>query len=52
MDGLMRCCVVSRAGVVAVVVRFLRVPALAGITALCGGDFPSVVFTAAMHALL
>lgn len=49
---MMRCSVVSRGWVIAVVVRILGVPVLAGEAALGGGDFPSVVLTAAVHALL
>lgn len=44
--------VVLRAGVVAMVVRFLGVPALAGEAAFCSEDFPSVVLTTALYTLL
>ncbi len=44
--------VVLRAGVVAMVVRFLGVPALAGESVFCGGDFPSVVLTTAVYTLI
>lgn len=43
---------VLRAGVVAVVVRLLRVPALAGEAVFSDGDFSSVVLTAALDTLL
>ncbi len=48
----MCCIVVLRAGVVAMVVRFLGVPALAGEAIFCSEDFPSVVLTTAVYALL
>lgn len=46
------CSVVLRAGVVAMAVRFLGVPALAGEAAFCSGDLPSVVLSTAVDALL
>lgn len=49
MEG---CVVVLRAGVVAVVVRFLGVPALAGEAVFSGGDFSSVVLATAVYAVL
>lgn len=40
------------AGDVAMVVRFLGVPALAGEAIFSGGDFPSVVFTTAVYTVI
>lgn len=48
----MCCVVVLRAGDVAMVVRFLGVPALAGEAVFCSGDFPSVVLTTAVYTVL
>lgn len=46
------CCAGLRAGDVAVVVRFLGVPALTCVAIFSDGDLPSVVLTAAVHTLL
>lgn len=43
---------VLRAWVVAMVVRFLGVPALAGVAVFCGGDFSSIVLTTAYDTIL
>lgn len=50
--GAMSHSVVLRAGVVAVVMRFLGVPALAGIAIFCSGGLPSVVLAAALDTVL
>lgn len=50
--GAMSHSVVLRAGVVAVVMRFLGVPALAGIAIFRSGVLPSVVLAAALDTVL
>lgn len=52
IDRSMCCSVVLRAGVVAMVVRLLGIPALAGEAIFCSGLFPSVVLTTAVYAIL